>query len=318
MVQFHAYIRGVILIGFSLLLFKLVVTGHITKFIAPKMLPYSYFGLVTFFILGVIQILKGRSDQRHKASCGCEGHELPKTNKQSLLIYSLFVFPLVTGFMFPDVILDSSVALKRGFKQEIQKQANVAVANNDSEKSLADQYLEDPEAVLEMLEQEAQEQQTETESEAAISADEIQSYFEEQDLKRKQEILKQEVIRVNDDNFISVTRVLDQWSQEFAGKKIEYFGFVYREDDFETDQFVIARFGISCCAADASVYGTIASVKDAHKFKNDEWVRVEGTLSTTNYHGVQIPIILIDDIERAKQPKEPYVYELIDSIQIVE
>lgn len=121
---------------------------------------------------------------------------------------------------------------------------------------------------------------------------------------------------MNDENFIAVTRILDQWGSEFVGKRIEYFGFVYREEDFEEDQFVIARFGISCCAADASVYGTIATYGEAAKLENDEWVRVEGTLSTTMYHDVEIPMIEIHQLVKVKQPKDPYVYELIDSIQI--
>lgn len=38
---FQKYIRGIILVGFTLLLFKLVISGDITNFIAPRMLPPS-------------------------------------------------------------------------------------------------------------------------------------------------------------------------------------------------------------------------------------------------------------------------------------
>ena len=33
---YHRYIRGIILIGLAMLLFKLLVTGNIYNFIAPK------------------------------------------------------------------------------------------------------------------------------------------------------------------------------------------------------------------------------------------------------------------------------------------
>ncbi|MGB8461698.1 MAG: DUF1980 domain-containing protein, partial [Priestia megaterium] len=36
--QFIIYIRGILLIGFSLLMFKLILTGKIIQFIAPKMM----------------------------------------------------------------------------------------------------------------------------------------------------------------------------------------------------------------------------------------------------------------------------------------
>ncbi|WP_120119243.1 hypothetical protein [Bacillus terrae] len=40
----------------------------------------------------------------------------------------------------------------------------------------------------------------------------------------------------------------------FVGKEVEITGFVYKEPEFKENQLVIARFGISCCYADALVY----------------------------------------------------------------
>ena len=39
---YHRYIRGIILIGLAMLLFKLLVTGNIYNFIAPKHQIYVY------------------------------------------------------------------------------------------------------------------------------------------------------------------------------------------------------------------------------------------------------------------------------------
>lgn len=315
MTQSHALLRGVILIGFSLLMFKLIVTGNMTKYIAPKMLPYSYFSLITFFILGCLQILKSRAKNiGHEAACDCNGHELPKSRGKAIFIYSLFIFPVLTGFMLPNVVLDSSVAMKRGFKSDIVNSTSKE-STVQEENDLAEKYLEDPDAVLKELEDGAKAQ---SDNQQEVDGETIKKMFEEQDLVRKKAMLKSDVIRVNDGNFISVTRVLDQWKEEFVGKKIEYSGFVYREPDFEEDQFVIARFGISCCAADASVYGTIASTGEGKLLQNDEWVKVSGTLSTTTYQDVEIPLIVIEKLTKIKQPNDPYVYELYDSISIVE
>ncbi|WP_243291124.1 TIGR03943 family protein [Bacillus sp. FJAT-47783] len=318
MTQSHALLRGVILLGFSLLMFKLIVTGNMTKYIAPKMLPYSYFSLITFFILGCLQIWKSRAKNTDDVTaCDCEGHELPKTRGRAIFIYSLFIFPVLTGFMLPNVVLDSSIAIKRGFKADIvtstSKESNVR--EDKEETNLAEKYLEDPDAVLKELEDEAKAQSDNLQE---VNGESIKKMFEEQDLERKEKMLDRDVIRVTDENFISVTRILDQWKDEFVGKKIEYSGFVYREPGFIDDQFVIARFGISCCAADASVYGTIASSGEAKHLQNDEWVKVSGTLSTTTYQDVEIPLIVIDKLTKINQPSDPYVYELYDSLSIVE
>jgi len=307
MVKFHFLLRGIILLGFSLLMFKLIVTGNITKFIAPKMLPFIYFCLVTFFVLAIIQLWRSQSSSNSEPTCDCEGHELPKTRGRAIFIYSLFIFPILSGFVFKDAVLDSSVVAKRGFKSEIlAASSNKAVEVQDDE-NLAERYLEDPEAVLKELEEEAKKNtSTNEESES------IQGIFAKHDEKVKKELLEQDVLKVTEDNFITATRIIDQYSDEFVGKKIEYSGFVYREADFSEDQFVIARFGISCCTADASVYGTIASYENAKKFSNDEWVKVTGTLSTTIYHDFQIPLIQVEKVEKIEQPEDPYVYEVYE------
>ncbi|MCD8502547.1 MAG: DUF1980 domain-containing protein [Bacillaceae bacterium] len=40
--SFHTYLRGIILIGFALLILGLIVTDNIKYYIAPKMMPFIY------------------------------------------------------------------------------------------------------------------------------------------------------------------------------------------------------------------------------------------------------------------------------------
>jgi putative membrane protein len=57
-VSFHLLIRGMLLIGSMLFLFKLLLTNNITLLIAPKMVHFIYFTLFIFLILGVLLILR--------------------------------------------------------------------------------------------------------------------------------------------------------------------------------------------------------------------------------------------------------------------
>jgi uncharacterized repeat protein (TIGR03943 family) len=43
----------------------------------------------------------------------------------------------------------------------------------------------------------------------------------------------------------------------FAGQQADVLGFVYRDDRFADDQFMVARFAVFCCVADASSVGLI-------------------------------------------------------------
>ncbi|MEH7266330.1 DUF1980 domain-containing protein, partial [Priestia megaterium] len=110
--QFVVYIRGILLIGFSLLMFKLILTGKIVQYIAPKMMPFILFSSGTFFLLGIIQIW--RSSVNKDLTCECSHDHMEKGKIRTTFIYSLFLLPIMSGFLFSNHTLDSSVAVKRG------------------------------------------------------------------------------------------------------------------------------------------------------------------------------------------------------------
>ncbi len=48
-------------------------------------------------------------------------------------------------------------------------------------------------------------------------------------------------------------------SSTFDGQPADVIGFVYTEPSFDTNQFMVARFAISCCVADATAIGCPSS-----------------------------------------------------------
>lgn len=94
----------------------------------------------------------------------------------------------------------------------------------------------------------------------------------------------------------------------FDGLPVDVIGFVYREPDFGTTQFMVARFSISCCVADATALGIPVEWPDAPDLRDGVWVRVQGTLQAGEFDGVTLPIIRADDISIVDQPEHPYLY----------
>ncbi|PIB49320.1 hypothetical protein AOA57_10930, partial [Pseudomonas sp. 2588-5] len=70
--SFHAFIQGIILVGFAMLMLHLILTGNIVYYIAPMMMPFIYFALVVFFLLGIIQVFRSttKTDHDHH-ECAC-------------------------------------------------------------------------------------------------------------------------------------------------------------------------------------------------------------------------------------------------------
>ncbi|MBS4198349.1 TIGR03943 family protein [Bacillus sp. FJAT-49732] len=326
--SFHVYLRGIILIGFFLVIFKLLITGNIQHFIAPKMVPFSYFSIAVLFILGVIQIWRSGSKNKEELYCNCGfDHNQNGSPFQTFLIYSIFILPVLTGLLFPINTLDSAVAAKRGIKYGSGLYTQPPDINTDSslDISKAEEYLDDPEGYMAKLDEKAEDQsndgldesnegiETNLEGNSGLGTNQDGSNIlimtSEDQEKLKDELLKSEKIVVDDDQYLAILNIIHENPSLFIGKEIEIVGFAYKEPDFENDQFVVARFGVSCCIADASVYGIVSTMDGPDSIEEDQWVRATGKLSTTTMNEWELPFLKITDVEKIKEPENPYVYE---------
>ncbi|MEB1810182.1 MAG: TIGR03943 family protein [Bacillaceae bacterium] len=300
--SFHSYIRGIILLGFSLLLLAFILSGNIRYYIAPKMMPFMYFALVVFIILGVVQIIRStrKNDQEIDCDCG-EDHSMTGSPLLKIGIYSIFVAPIVMGFVLPDKVLDSSVAANRG----VQYGSGILTKPTDPNEatgstSRAEAFLENPDGYFDSL--------GETEEHYSVedfyTEEGFNQYYQElaEDMKDQQRII------VTDDNYLDIMTVLDLHMDQFIGRELVITGFVYREPEFEDNQLVVARFAMTCCVADAAVYGTLVESDLATEYENDTWVHVAGILDKTDYNGYQIPLIHLREITVIDEPEQPYVF----------
>ncbi|RXJ03823.1 TIGR03943 family protein [Anaerobacillus alkaliphilus] len=300
---FHAYIRGIILFGFALLILGFIITDNMKYYIAPKMMPFIYFSIIVFFLLGILQIFrstkKGQAEEEIDCDCGLD-HQVKGPGWIKLLIYSIFIVPLLMGFMIPDQALNSQVAANRGI---IYGSGMNLAKPVDSSTPRADQFLNDPEGYLASLES----------IDEDIEHFQIEDYYDEEWFSEyykelMTELLNEPVIQVTDQNYLDIMTLLDLHLESFIGKELEITGFVFREQDFEENRLVVARFSMTCCTADAGVYGTLVETEDAHLYENDMWIRVRGTINKTEYHGYQLPIIQLREVTVVAEPESPYVY----------
>ena len=88
-----------------------------------------------------------------------------------------------------------------------------------------------------------------------------------------------------------------------AGETVRFVGFVSRFDDTPADEFVLTRYVVSCCVADAM----IASVRTVNVtpgvFAEDEWVEVRGTI----YPVGREVIVSASAIRKVERPERPYL-----------
>lgn len=94
----------------------------------------------------------------------------------------------------------------------------------------------------------------------------------------------------------------------FNDQPVDVIGFIYREAGFGEDQFMIARFTMSCCVADAFAIGLPVNSSEAGLLANGEWVRIRGTLRAQTFNGELMPVIQPTSIEITEPPSNQYLY----------
>lgn len=320
----HHIMRSLILSGITALLAYLILSETLSHYLAPRLHMFSYVTLVILALLTIVsirQIFVGSSVY----DCDCEEqHKVPRTPIGSLLVYGLFVLPIVMGFVMPDKILGSDVAQKRGItllSNDVRKLADVTA--NANVNANAEENVKQKAEGKEDAEQSV-EPQPEATNQVVIPP--VQATDDEQLRQRFSNegfgdfytdiavfLHKQPVIELNDKVFLDGLTTMELYAKEFAGKELETMGFVYRQPDFTKQQFVVARFSVTCCTADSSVYGVLVEKEDANKWKKDSWVKVRGKLELRQVDGYDMLVLKASQVEAVSAPKDPYVYYSFES-----
>jgi uncharacterized repeat protein (TIGR03943 family) len=94
----------------------------------------------------------------------------------------------------------------------------------------------------------------------------------------------------------------------FAGQEATVTGFVYWEETFAADQFMVSRFVVTCCVADAAVLGLLVSWPNSLDLPLDTWVEVHGTFQPGQATEETMPILQADRVTPATAPAQPYLY----------
>jgi len=94
----------------------------------------------------------------------------------------------------------------------------------------------------------------------------------------------------------------------FSGQTARVVGFVFRDESYAADQFMVSRFVLSCCVADATVLGLIVAWPDSAGLPTDTWVEVEGTFQPGRFDGRTTPILVADRVAHTSAPDQPYLY----------
>ena len=93
-----------------------------------------------------------------------------------------------------------------------------------------------------------------------------------------------------------------------TGQPADVVGFVYHDPRLEEGQFMVGRFTLSCCVADAFAIGMIVNWPEAEELPDNRWVRVKGPVDTLALDSQTMPLIRAESVQEVEEPAQPYLF----------
>jgi len=266
-------LRFFILIGFLTLFYRVLTTKEILQMIHPQFTFNAKLGFALLALLAILQFLRLLpSGETHE--CGCSHHF-------ASLFHFVFIGTLVFGLVIPLRPLDSVIANQKGDKFLFNTKINNTIKQQipfDNYEPLISVKKEPPNSAANFVGVRSAEKSTPP------------------------------VINITDKNHVPYMVLLYENTQAYIGKQVAIKGFVYRPPNLAPNRFMVARFEISCCAADGVPSGLVVEWPDADKIKNDSWLEVQGAINQGFYQETPVPLLKAEKISHIEPLSTPYVY----------
>lgn len=311
-------IRFLILLGYVQLMMYLQLTGKLNQYINIHYQYLAFLSMILALILAIVQLFKwvkagDKSKEKHEHTQPMHNHghvqeaieehshdhhsHHQETHShddtlhhhhhhgmtkwyQKLIGYTLLCLPLIVGLCFPKVSLDTTIVEAKGFQFPLSKEST-------GDPNFQTQYLRPDTSI----------------------------YFNPTDYKKQMDRLlnkycKNNVLEVTDANYLELMEIIYNYPSEFIGKEISFEGFVYHSTKDNQQDIFLFRFGIIHCIADSGVFGLRVELPANQTFKNDQWLKVTGKLSSQYYAPFkrELPIVMVDTLKVVEAPENQYVY----------
>ncbi|MFC5701695.1 TIGR03943 family putative permease subunit [Cohnella faecalis] len=308
----HHLIRALILGGIAFYIIHLNNGDRLTLYMAPRMIIYVKIAALALYAVAAVQLYHAvrAFTKQAEPACDCgHDHAASASPLKNTLVYGLFVVPLVVLFATSDTTIGSAMAANKGMNLSTSS----AIKKQDT-------AAHPPEAAPTA----ANEAQPSPETAAPSSADKASPAangdqprfpsdpFTEMYAKFAEKLYDEPVIEVKEKDYIETLTTLDLYLDQFVGKQVSIGGFVYREEGMKASQFILGRFAVQCCTADALPYGVIADYPRASDYGKDEWIKITGVLGKTEYKGVTVMKLEVAKIQKIEAAADPYVYPDMD------
>ncbi len=116
----------------------------------------------------------------------------------------------------------------------------------------------------------------------------------------------EEIVMTNE-NYTTILKDCHQNIDNYVGKKIHATGYVFRANDFKSNEFVLAR-DMLINNTEAQIVGFLCQYPNANEFEDNVWIEIAGKITKGDYHG-EMPIVQIESMKKITTPEDIFVHK---------
>ena len=114
--------------------------------------------------------------------------------------------------------------------------------------------------------------------------------------------IKDRVVITESNYFLHMVEIFYE-PDSYVDAEIEVMGFLYKEEEWEEDLFLLARFFMNCCEDDVDLVGYLSKYEGTNSLRDEGWYKVVGIFKK----GSEYPYLEIKEIEEVDAPENPYI-----------
>lgn len=119
-------------------------------------------------------------------------------------------------------------------------------------------------------------------------------------------------VRPEERSLVDWVRTLNVYPEPdaYTGQKVKVQGFVIHQPNVSQEYIFLARFILTCCAADAYPVGLPVQLPSSSRqqYPPDTWLEVEGQMTTQTIGEKRQLTIAANSLKKIPQPQNPYSY----------
>ena len=119
-------------------------------------------------------------------------------------------------------------------------------------------------------------------------------------------------VRPEERSLVDWVRTLNVYPEPdaYTGQKVKGQGFVIHQPNVSQEYIFLARFILTCCAADAYPVGLPVQLPSSSRqqYPPDTWLEVEGQMTTQTIGEKRQLTIAANSLKKIPQPQNPYSY----------